>query len=551
MFSFKKKNKSKYSSQYYTNILFKSASFLILISFVVFIFFGYNTISNTFEQERKSLYSENQNCYSTVNDMIENAKKISMYFAQYKEVAPLFQSQYDTNIRESTLKAEIMSFVSCFDYIAAIEISGTYYNVGHRLKTTPEFEKIQTLEPFELYSTVATSYPPFLQLRYTTESPDAFSVVITLYSEVLSNYYISENTYLLSDNGDILMSKDISLIGKNITDIHNIDFNSIKNNKEDQKYINVQTNLSSSRVTLCSLKSKSQFFKSIFLELAYLFFIYMFISSLCVLILYFILRHLYSPIKKVAQILKYYMPENDSLLESDALFIKKCSSQSNTEQEIDSALLQIRKSQLYTLHSQISPHLLGNTLESVKWDLIKVLGRNNPIEHTITTITQFLKKSYQHQQMIISVRLEIAQTKQYVDMMSYCFFQNLKVEWNIDENLFDCAIISLTLQPIIENSIIHGFKKTEENPVIKVDIHCDNNIVKIEVADNGQGMPEAILASIKKSLYEDEYTHSHIGLKNTHLKLKLLYGDEYGINSITSNQNGTIITLIIPNIPFI
>ena len=271
--------------------------------------------------------------------------------------------------------------------------------------------------------------------------------------------------------------------------------------------------------------------------------------GVCVFGLSLILGYIYKPIKDVAQVLKYHMPDNDRMLEEDAEFIKNCMQQYSTSEDVDAALLQIRKSQLHTLHAQISPHLLGNTLDVIKWELIDITGENSKLASSIGALSLFLTESYEYQRMITSIGAEIARTKYYVDMMVYCFFERLQVEWIVDENILNCAIVNLTLQPYIENCIEHGFTREEEDPRIVIRIgESEYHNIYIEIEDNGSGMPEEILDSIKTSLKHGETANKHIGIKNSHLKLKLLFGDDYGVTELLSNENGTYVKLTLPKI---
>lgn len=217
-------------------------------------------------------------------------------------------------------------------------------------------------------------------------------------------------------------------------------------------------------------------------------------------------------------------------------------------QNVDAALLRIRKSQLITLHAQISPHLLGNALEAIKWEIIDKLGYNTQLEHAIASLSLFLEDSYEYQQMITSIGAEIERTKYYADMMVYCFFDRLQIEWDVAEDVMDCAIVSMSLQPFFENSISHGFSRKEKYPKITVRISSSDDLIYIEIEDNGRGMSEATLSSIMESLKDDEYGHKHIGIKNSHLKLKLLFGEEYGVTDIQTGETGTYVKITIPKI---
>ena len=549
-----RKQKSKYSDGFYKDILLRSSFAIMLLSLILLIFFAWQTIDNYFEQAKQNLAIENADCYSTLEETLENTERITMFFSLYKDLSPLFQVETDLDIRKAMLQEEARTFITCFDYIANIKVVTPDSVVSYGLASNKtyddilKYEKVQELKPFVLYATTPDTYPPLLILEYTSTNLDNFTTQIALYSEYLSQYYMSENSYLISEDGIILLAKNYSLIGEKITDVADIEFEAINNGTESDKYLHTEQRFADAGMILTSLTPKSDIYNEIVTQLLILLLGYFFITAIGIAILYLVLGRIYRPIKDVAQVLKYYMPDNESMMESDARFIKKCMQRYSTTQNVDAALLRIRKSQLITLHAQISPHLLGNALEAIKWEIIDKLGYNTQLEHAIASLSLFLEDSYEYQQMITSIGAEIERTKYYADMMVYCFFDRLQIEWEVADDVLDSAIVNMSLQPFIENSISHGFSRKEKDPRIKVHISSADDLIYIEIEDNGRGMSEATLSSIMESLKDDEYGHKHIGIKNSHLKLKLLFGEEYGVTDIQTGETGTCVKITIPKI---
>ena len=549
-----RKQKSKYSDGFYKDILLRSSFAIMLLSLILLIFFAWQTIDNYFEQAKQNLAIENADCYSTLEETLENTERITMFFSLYKDLSPLFQVETDLDIRKAMLQEEARTFITCFDYIANIKVVTPDSVVSYGLASNKtyddilKYEKVQELKPFVLYATTPDTYPPLLILEYTSTNLDNFTTQIALYSEYLSQYYMSENSYLISEDGIILLAKNYSLIGEKITDVADIEFEAINNGTESDKYLHTEQRFADAGMILTSLTPKSDIYNEIVTQLLILLLGYFFITAIGIAILYLVLGRIYRPIKDVAQVLKYYMPDNESMMESDARFIKKCMQRYSTTQNVDAALLRIRKSQLITLHAQISPHLLGNALEAIKWEIIDKLGYNTQLEHAIASLSLFLEDSYEYQQMITSIGAEIERTKYYADMMVYCFFDRLQIEWEVADDVLDSAIVNMSLQPFIENSISHGFSRKEKDPRIKVHISSADDLIYIEIEDHGRGMSEATLSSIMESLKDDEYGHKHIGIKNSHLKLKLLFGEEYGVTDIQTGETGTCVKITIPKI---
>ncbi len=543
--------KSKYSDDFYNRVLLRSSLLVMLVCIILLLFFTWQTVDNSLDTAEHDLKTVNKNCFSTLNDVLSSAQNISMFFAYYKDFSPLYQSESKLNVRKIMLEQEAKTFVTCFDYLNSIKVITPDTTVAYSVTPNVEYTKVQLLDSFTIYATTPDSYPHLLKISYTSANLDTFNVEVTMFLDYLSTNYIPENTYLLTSDGHILLAQDYDLIGQNISDIVSVDFKDIKDGVSSSKYLHTQQSFGKDGMILVSTASKNDIFMETANRVLSLLLIYLIVSILCVMLLSYILRKIYQPIKDVARVLKYYLPDNDSLLESDAIFIKNCMKRYNAAQDVDAALLQIRKSQLMTLHAQISPHLLGNTLEAIKCDIIEQLGFNTKLEQAIASLSLFLNESYEYQEMINSIGEEIERTKYYADMMVYCFFERLRIEWEVAEEVRHCAIIKLTLQPFIENCIEHGFTRTEEDPRVLIRISTDGESIFIEIEDNGKGIDSEALSSIRKALTDDGYAHKHIGIKNSHLKLKLLFGDAYGVTDIQTWANGTYIRLTIPKMEYL
>lgn len=122
------------------------------------------------------------------------------------------------------------------------------------------------------------------------------------------------------------------------------------------------------------------------------------------------------------------------------------------------------------------------------------------------------------------------------------------VEWSVtNDSICHAKIIRFTLQPIIENCFLKGFnRKRTDNKICISFVESDGNI-EISITDNGKGIEPELLKRIKSDLSDFENNESnHVGLKNVNLRIKLLFGDDYGISDIKSDCNGTTVKIKIP-----
>lgn len=201
------------------------------------------------------------------------------------------------------------------------------------------------------------------------------------------------------------------------------------------------------------------------------------------------------------------------------------------------------------LASQINPHFLYNTLETIRMQAlstgnmdvitsIKLLGRSMHyvLENTGTDSTT-LAKELEYVEVYLSI-----QKLRFGDRINYSFYNHEKL------NLNEYKILPLLLQPIVENAVIHGLERSNHNGQIVINIHSGpNNILIIEIADNGNGINTAKLMELNEHINSSSLdSASSIGLYNINQRIKLLYGSEYGIHFTSQLKIGTTVTLTIP-----
>lgn len=182
-----------------------------------------------------------------------------------------------------------------------------------------------------------------------------------------------------------------------------------------------------------------------------------------------------------------------------------------------------KEAEIMALQAQINPHFLYNTLNSVNWMAMKY-GASD-IQSMVISLSKMLRFSLSINENIIPVSNELEQVKNYVQIMSVRYTGCLNVEYDIDEDIMDCFIVRLVLQPLVENAILHGFAdlsaiENQGNIIIKGKI--DYNNIYFEVKNDG------IHADIEKinrllNLSIDEKS-THYGIRNVHYRLKNHYG---------------------------
>lgn len=202
--------------------------------------------------------------------------------------------------------------------------------------------------------------------------------------------------------------------------------------------------------------------------------------------------------------------------------------------------------QLQILNSQINPHFLFNALESIR---MKAVSDNEPdIASAIRMLSNLLRKSLKASNEPILLQEEIDLANDYLDLQKFRY-HDLDYKINILCDITDQYAPCFTLQPIVENAVRHGFGNIiRSSSYVSITITKEENNIIIRVADNGSGIDEETLVGLQERLNSTdmETPNTHIGIINVHQRLRLLYGNVYGITLSSQKNKGTIITIRIP-----
>lgn len=207
-----------------------------------------------------------------------------------------------------------------------------------------------------------------------------------------------------------------------------------------------------------------------------------------------------------------------------------------------------RKSELDALQSQINPHFLYNTLDSIMW---MIEGeRNDEAVFMISELARLFRISLSKGRTIISIRDEIQHASSYMNIQKVRYKNVFSVEFDVDPKLYDYCIVKLILQPLLENAINYGVRGMDDDGEIKVTGRLTDDKVILTVADNGVGMPEEAAALV---LTDSNRIHKHgsgVGLVNVNNRIQILFGKEYGLKVESEPDVGTVVSICIPAVSF-
>jgi len=197
------------------------------------------------------------------------------------------------------------------------------------------------------------------------------------------------------------------------------------------------------------------------------------------------------------------------------------------------------------LQSQINPHFLYNTLDTIQW---KALEHNAyDVADMINSLSAFFRLSLSGGKEFITVADEIEHVKSYLCIQRIRYRDKVNYEIYVETAVSQYLVPKMIIQPLVENSIYHGLKQKKNSGIIIIKIFSEDNFIIIEVTDDGLSMSDENLKELMNSLSQSIET-DHYGLYNINERLRLTFKDKYRIE-ITSNVNsGTTVTLKIPKI---
>ena len=271
-----------------------------------------------------------------------------------------------------------------------------------------------------------------------------------------------------------------------------------------------------------------------------------------IIVVFYFINQTYSPIRKTVETFKYHLPFELAEYEDDIKYINDSieatlKNNENLSTKLNENILKLNQAQAQMLQMQISPHFVMNTIENVKQTSVEKLGIDNPIETSLVQLSEIISQGIRQNDIFSTIKNEIELSKCYLSLMQNRFRNPFSVLWDVDEKILDCIIIRFSLQPILENVFSHGFHPRRSDQWIKIVIQPIDENILISVSNNGKEISAGDIKAITESLKSnDDLPHKHIGLKNIHLRCKLLFGENYGITEITSEQSITAVKLLIP-----
>ncbi len=216
--------------------------------------------------------------------------------------------------------------------------------------------------------------------------------------------------------------------------------------------------------------------------------------------------------------------------------------------EIKEKSLELSKSLavLNALQMQINPHFLYNTLDIIRWEAMYAADGECTVSRMIDDFCRLMRMTIKTGEDMVSIHSELNHAETYVGVMNFRHRDQISLHVQMTFDTAAYQIPKFTLQPLIENAILHAFNEDVSQAAIRINGSLHGTDILIQVEDNGKGMDVATAENIRRTLISDGPSMKGIALDNVNQRLKLLFGEAYGLSICSRLSEGTTISIKLP-----
>lgn len=259
------------------------------------------------------------------------------------------------------------------------------------------------------------------------------------------------------------------------------------------------------------------------------------------------------PVSNLNRLLNKYekMDDNTSEREIDSItrsIIKLIDDNEILKEEIDKRMTEYKKLQLTSLQTQMNPHYLKNTLNVMSLNTIMEHGPSDRLVIMLKNLSSSLKYSINTDKVCVSLKEELEFFEYYKKIIGYSY-PSVKINIFADAGIENYKILRLCIQPLAENSLLHGLKSKKYNGSIDIYIKDDGENIRLEIIDDGDGIenPDELMKKLHEDLFE-ESNGSEIGLKNVILRFTIFFQNKFSFDIKSEKGIGTRILIIYPKL---
>lgn len=588
---------------------FKSIQTKMMVVFIILVVFPMLLItyfsikgSERFLQQKIS-QSDSQmleQMSNSINSSLQAMINASSLFTQDRAIVDLLSMSDNLNSSELFNKTKLVDkemqkaknsiLLNFNSYISIFDFNGNLYTSGSRKSTdnyeeyskTKWFKDTITANGFMLWIAPQNDYiktddlseGPLITLSRLikgSRSLGGYGVVTISISE--SEFYkkffknngndADNKVFIIDDNGVVISSDDKEIIGNNLS--NELYIKNILDNKKSnfiteirgKKTIISYSSIALTKWKLVKINSYDVLFMDLIKDRNKNLVLISILSLIFLIVTTLIVYGITKPIKMLKQTMKFVeagdlntratIKGNDEIAQLGTGFNSMLSYIKELIENIQDKQKKEEELKLEVLQAQINPHFLFNTLNTIKWTA--VISQANNVASMIEALGRILEMSVKDMNKLITIKDEIENLKSYLMLQKARYNQRFKETISIDANILNKRIPRLILQPIVENSIVHGLKEDKVGDLkIIITGAIMNGMIVLNVEDDGVGIEKERLEEI----YEDYKNKTNrnrfgrIGLQNVHRRIELLFGDPYGITISSKPQMGTNIEILLP-----
>jgi len=214
-------------------------------------------------------------------------------------------------------------------------------------------------------------------------------------------------------------------------------------------------------------------------------------------------------------------------------------------EQVTKEQVRLRKAEFELLQSQINPHFLYNTLDAIIW--LAESGEQKKVVSMVRSLSEFFRTSLNQGKDIVSIKEELMHVRSYLEIQQMRYQDILNYEIQVPEELFAYRIPKITIQPLVENALYHGIKNKRGSGKIEIRGRKEVDYFVMEIEDNGIGIKEERLKQVREGIWQKVLTGKDIyGLYNVNERIRLNFGEAYGISIKSTYGEGTIVSIMLP-----
>jgi sensor histidine kinase YesM len=401
------------------------------------------------------------------------------------------------------------------------------------------------------------NYITVLKALPATASGKALGVIVINISIPLEDIFSYNNTYL--QGGDLILISESGIIqyfnvspffvklkAENLSDILSLGTDSVAKKIAEKDYLITAVKSDLTGWTLCSVIPRNNLLENIYQMRTLIIQICLICILVAFLLSYVVTLSISRPLIKLKHSMEKVDESNIDIEYLDDMndevgilghrfnsMIKRIQNLIRTvyEAELSSKeeMLKRKEAEFDALQMQINPHFLYNTLDIIRWQIMDEKNGESRGSHMLSSFADLLRLGTKRGSNLVSIGEEMEHVKAYIDVVQFDLEYQVDVTFKVKDELSSYKLPKFTLQPLIENIIVHGFTHKKDIGEIVIEACKKDDDLYITVNDNGEGIPTDFLNELNQNINNPDVKTKSIGLKNVNARIKLYFGEQYGL----------------------